>query len=368
MRSSLGLVRYLTGIVVLCVSLLSSAQATDIYRCKDGSGNTVFQDMPCEGGDTPVISWSGSKSAAPGISSSTQPLPPSVSAPPLPVVSGQEAVDAALHGGKHFFWRATKAGQGTLYLLGSIHFGRPEMYPLPEVIREAFTRADALVVELNALAMNPMVMAQSFAAKGMYLNGGSLRQDVDAQTWERLNRMAGRVGLSVDMINMQKPWMAAMTLGAMSVKQAGFSENLGIDMHFLTQAKDRMPIIELESMAFQADLLSGLPMDAQLVMLADTLRILDEGPAYYQRMLDAWQSGKAAALEGLMAESLSGNSAAEYLHKVMLDDRNVTMATKLKTFAAKGQDYFVVVGAAHLVGPKGLVALLRQQGYEVEQL
>ncbi len=360
----------IAALVMLLLVSLSPVQATDIYRCKDGAGNTVFQDLPCEGGDTPVISWSGSRSAAPGISSGKEPLPPLSAAPAVQGRASSQAVPAAVSDGgdKHFFWQATKKGHGTLYLLGSIHFGRPEMYPLPAVIRDAFARSDALVVELDALNMNPMVMAQSFAAKGMYLDGGSLKGDVDNATWGRLTRVAADIGLAPEMLAMQRPWMAAMTLGAMSVKRAGFSEGLGIDMHFLKQARGKLQVIELESMAMQAQLLSSLPLDSQLAMLADTLRILEEGPAYYQRMVDAWQHGEVAALEGLVAESLSGDSAAAHLHKVMLDERNAGMVAKLTALSSRGQSHFVVVGAAHLIGSSGLVEMLRRQGYLVEQL
>ncbi len=366
MQSYINSIRFVVGVVLLTIVSAVSVQAIDIYRCKDDAGHTIFQDLPCEGGDTSIISWSGSKSAAPGISSNNAAIPAAFSSAEN-TPARESAPEAAVVGKKHFFWRATKVNHGVLYLFGSVHFGRAEMYPLPKVVLDAFAQSDALVVEVNALNMDPMVLAQSFAARGIYVDGGSLREDVDTATWQRLGRLARELGLSVEMMNMQKPWMAAMTLGAMSVKRAGFSESLGIDMHFLKQAKDKMTIVELESMAFQAELLSSLPLDSQRVMLADTLRILDEGPSYYQRMLDAWQNGKVAALEGVMSESLSGSTAAEHLNKVMLEDRNVAMVAKLTALSVGRQRHFVVVGAAHLVGPRGLVEMLRHQGYVVEQ-
>ncbi len=339
--------------------IVSPVAASEIYRCQTSDGQTVFQDLPCEGEAKPVISWSGSKSATRGISSSSD-VPV---APPSTKADSIQATAAA----RHLFWRAESGSGATLYLLGSIHFGRDDMYPLPGVISTAFQKSDALVVELDALSMDPMAAAQSFAANGMYGGGGSLREELGEEIWQRLARAADQLGVSASLLNMQKPWLAAMTLSGLSVRQAGFDETLGIDMHFLKLAQGRLPVIELEGMAYQAQLMASLPADAQRAMLTDTLRILEQGANYYQRMVDIWRSGDVAGLAKLIGESLSGNAAAEQLNRVILDDRNVAMVDRLKELAARGGTYFVVVGAAHLVGPRGVAALLNAQGYSVKQ-
>ena len=302
MRLKRKKIQALLGLYVFLGLLLSPALATDIFRCKDDAGNTTFQDVPCEGGDTPVISWSGSKSATQGLSSSSK--TDLRSAAGLDRTSENIPVkNEAITQGKHFFWRTKTRDNGNIYLLGSIHFGKPEMYPLPSVITDAFQQSDALVVEMDALNVNQALMAQTFAAAGMYMGSGSLQEDLNSETWRRMNRIAASVGLSPEMMNLQKPWLASMTLGTLSIKRAGFHEDKGIDMHFLKQAQGKMPIIELEGMAYQAELMGTLPLDSQIVMLSDTLRILEEGEPYYQRMLNAWKNGKVAALEGLIQES-----------------------------------------------------------------
>ena len=342
---------------LLIALIVSPVAASEIYRCQTSDGQTVFQDLPCEGEAKPVISWSGSKSATRGISSASD-------VPAAPPSNKADSIQAAA---RHLFWRAESGSGATLYLLGSIHFGREDMYPLPGVIRTAFQKSDALVVELDALNMDPMAAAQSFAANGMYGGGGSLREELGEEIWQRLVQAAEQLGVSASLLNMQKPWLAAMTLSGLSVRQAGFDETLGIDMHFLKLAQGKLPVIELEGMAYQAQLMASLPADAQRAMLTDTLRILEQGANYYQRMVDIWRSGDVVGLEKLIGESLSGNAAAEQLNRVILDDRNVAMVDRLKELAAQGGTYFVVVGAAHLVGPRGIVASLKGQGYSVRQ-
>src|SRR3569833_4420418 len=70
-------------------------------------------------------------------------------------VPGAAAADAEAPAARRYlFWRASSPGS-TVYLLGSIHIGRPEMYPLSSAIDQAFARADALVVEADVTAIDP---------------------------------------------------------------------------------------------------------------------------------------------------------------------------------------------------------------------
>jgi len=222
------------------------------------------------------------------------------------------------------------------------------------------------MVELNPLALNPAAI-QMMAASSLYQGGRTLEDDVDAQTWERLLRSFQALGMPVQFIASQKPWMAAMTLSALSAKQRGLSEGLGIDMHFLQQAQGSKEIVELESMEMQTRLLAELPVSAQVAMLEDALRILEEKNDYFDDMINVWKTGDVEGMNRLIAESLDDGEASEALAKSMLDDRNRNMMKKISHQSGQGGTAFVVVGAAHLVGPDGLVELMRQAGYQVIQ-
>jgi len=55
------------------------------------------------------------------------------------------------------------------------------------------------------------------------------------------------------------------------------------------------------------------------------------------------------------------------VYEKLLYERNNTMATRIEGFLKAGGRYFVVVGAGHLVGKKGIIELLKKKGYPVEQ-
>ncbi|MBI3772039.1 MAG: TraB/GumN family protein [Gammaproteobacteria bacterium] len=309
-----------------------------VFRCVE-SGRVVFQDQPCTWPKVGVATEKSAPTAAPAVATDKN---------------------------RTLFWRLDR-GQTRFYLLGSIHFGRAEMYPLPAPIMQAFAAADALVVEINMTAIDPFQVAQLFAVSGMYPPGESLRQHLDEVSWQRLVKAMAKLGAPEQLVTMQKPWLAALTLESLSIKQAGYNEELGVDLYFLNQAAGKKKIIELESAAKQAELLAGLSETAQLAMLRDSLRVMDDSKEYYQRMLSAWSQGNGAALEDLMDESFGVTAGEKEIETVLMTARNKGMTEGLERLAKQGGTYFVVLGAGHFVGHDGIVEQLKQKGFAVQQ-
>ena len=81
--------------------------------------------------------------------------------------------------------------------------------------------------------------------------------------------------------------------------------------------------------------------------------------------MEAWRRGDAEKLQHLMKASLADFPA--FADRI-LDARNRNWLPKIERDLRSGHTYFVIVGAAHLGGPNGLLALLRSHGYQIEQL
>jgi uncharacterized protein YbaP (TraB family) len=56
------------------------------------------------------------------------------------------------------------------------------------------------------------------------------------------------------------------------------------------------------------------------------------------------------------------------MYEKLLYTRNKNMVSKITEYLQTHETYFVIVGAGHLVGERGIVELLRKRGYLVEQL
>ena len=284
----------------------------------------------------------------------------------LPPALAQQAPSAEAP--RHFLWRMSRPGEQG-YLLGSIHFGTEDLYPMPAPIEQAFADSSVLAVEVNLLDIDPGALSRRVLTDGMYPSlGNNLRHHVRPETWALLEQVAAQSGMPIEYLQQQKPWMAAMTLVQMVARREGYREDLGIDLHFLLRARgEGKPIRQLETLDQQLSLFDGLSGHEQDTFLFQTLRDMERGPVFFADMFDAWRRGDAGRLDALMNESLHFEGA-ERLYHLMLTDRNHAMAGGIQALLEQGGTPFVVVGAGHMGGPDGLLRLMSERGYDIEQL
>ncbi len=269
--------------------------------------------------------------------------------------------------GHHLLWKVT-GPRGTAYLVGSIHFGTPDMYPLPAEMTRAYEASQALVVEVNLMALDPTQMTQIVAAKALYRDGTTLSKVLTPQTWKELDKVLKKFGTSAQIVEHQKPWFVSMTLTSLALRRFGFNEDLGIDNHFMKLANNNKPIIGLETFQQQLDFLDGFSITEQEQMLKETFEDIDKGTEFLADTLRAWRTGNAQQVDDLMNEELrNGGDADKHMYQVLVADRNVAMVDKLERLLKRGGSYFVVLGAAHFVGKDGIVELLKAKGYQVQQ-
>ncbi len=281
------------------------------------------------------------------------------SAPP-----GSETVPAS--GETHFLWHAFSP-QGELYLLGSLHFGTPAMYPLPAAVMAAFRASEALVVEVNMLQVDAHVAAREMLRAGTLPRGTSLETILDAPTFAKLRQAAKDLAVPVETLERQEPWLAAMTLSVLALQKGGFDPALGIDRFFLQQAQGVKPVFELESLSQQLEMLDGLDPSVQQAMLGQALNEYEQGAAYFDTLLSYWQRGDSGGLAQLVEESMGNTEEGKALYDAFLTQRNVRMMEALLTMMEEDRVLFVVVGAAHLAGEQGIIEMLRRKGFRIQQ-
>jgi uncharacterized protein len=262
-------------------------------------------------------------------------------------------------------WRA-RIGPSTLHFLGSVHVARAELYPLDARIEAAFAASDVLVLELELNQATQLQAAQRMLELGQLPPGVKLRDVIARQTWQLLEQAEQRRGLNTFGLRGFKPWFVALALTTQALAKEGFSADQGIDEHFRKAAEGRLRIEALETVDEQMSLFTGLTPEASELLLRQTLEELD----HYGEQLDAsfslWQRGDAAQLDQLLLEPL--RSTYPDLFAKLFAERNQRMLTRLKRLAETPGQFFVVVGAGHLVGAGGIVDLLRAQGIVAEQL
>ena len=264
-----------------------------------------------------------------------------------------------------------------IYLLGSIHVATEDMYPLPDYVLDAYDSCDALAVECDIIAAEKDMGLAMEMAKSMVLTDGTRISDhISAETYEKAVEILEENNTYYSALDMYKPVMWYSLISSLAMEQAGVDVSLGIDRYFLKDAKKQdKPILEVESVQEQYDILGGMSMELQALMLEETVAYYGN-PMYsmsVKAMCNAWATGDEDGLLNMMntdVDALPPEQAAllKEFNDTLEGQRNVNMTDFAVESLELGGSVFIVVGAAHVLGEDGMAAVLAEAGYTVERI
>jgi uncharacterized protein YbaP (TraB family) len=267
---------------------------------------------------------------------------------------------------KSFLWKV-QSSRSTVYLLGSIHFLKEEVYPLNQAIENAYESSDTLVVEANINELGNLDL-KMLADRAFYKTNDDIEKHVSPETYRLIEKERKTLGMPAEIIRMQKPWFLALSFQAMELVRLGYDPQHGVDYHFLRRAQGKKTILELESLDEQLGLLSAFSDKEQEQFLLYTLRTLSSMDSQVGSMVRAWTSGDAQAMESIISDAAVHDASITPVIRKLFDERNVKMTSRIEGYLNSNGRHFVIVGAGHLVGKRGLVELIKSKGYVVEQL
>ncbi|TQV73442.1 TraB/GumN family protein [Exilibacterium tricleocarpae] len=266
-------------------------------------------------------------------------------------------------------WRvSSQTSAGQVYLLGSIHFGHPSLYPLPPPVMDAYHDAEALAVELDLEAVDPHHAARLMQAQGRYPAGVTLRDTLGPPTWQRLRQVCEDLGVDVERFLQVKPWLVAVQLVSLQMLQTDYRKELGVDRHFLRLARGEKPILELETLEEQLAIFGQFSDREQYVFLKQTLDAHERGQAHLDIIAAGWRAGDREALAATVLAAFDSEDVGARLYRLVFSERNARMASAAVGFLARNERVFMVAGVGHMLGEEGIVARLDRAGYRVEQV
>lgn len=278
--------------------------------------------------------------------------------------AGQDASRDAVSpdaAGELFLWRLHTADT-TMHFLGSFHIATEAVYPLDKRINRAYEKSETLVLEVNLNAEMNLATQQHILQQSMFPDGETLQDHLAPDLYDRILRLVNEYGLASEQVVRFKPWALESALLLLEMQQYGYNPTFGIDMHFLERAAaDGREILGLETVREQIELLDGMPLAEQVKSLEYSIREMKRLHTQINELLTAWKEGRLGLFEEMLVFDLE--SGSEYLYDVLLRQRNESWRDRIIEMVEAGGNYFVVVGAAHLVGPDNLIALLRDSGY-----
>jgi uncharacterized protein YbaP (TraB family) len=271
-------------------------------------------------------------------------------------------VVASAQAPKHLLYRVRGPHGATVYLLGSVHLLTPEAGKLPAVVDTAFARAKTIAFETSIDSLQ--MRALEIAALARLPDGTTLKSVLSPAAAQHTDSILNLYGLRLDRVAAFKPWFVDLLMTQLVLQKSGFQADYGVDMQLNARAREAgKPVIGLESVDFQMHLFDSLSPSDQERMLMQA-KGPTETAAQLTAMKDAWLSGDAARLDSLLNDS---GASAGY-DETFVYRRNRSWIPAIEKLINGADDALVVVGAAHLVGSKGVVQLLRDKGYVVDQL
>jgi len=256
-----------------------------------------------------------------------------------------------------------------VYLFGSIHVGKKEMYPFSKTINDAFNQSQHLVLEVDML--NPKILV---AVASMYLNGTlpnkqTLEDLLTEDDMKKLQLALKDFKIPYYSVKNLKPWLIGMNLQLLAFTSKDFKPELGVDIHFAQRAlRSKKKVLELESASEQFAYFDGLTMKQQISFLIGSLEQASNGQEIVTKMVALWQQGKQKEFSDLILGEMTGSEEDQFFYDIFLKNRNVKMADKIADFVETGNSYFVVVGAAHYIGEDSIIEYLKKKGLEVKQV
>jgi uncharacterized protein YbaP (TraB family) len=252
-----------------------------------------------------------------------------------------------------------------IFLLGSLHVLKSSAYPLAAEIDRAYASSQRLVFETDLGAMMDPAIQAKMMELGVYPEGQDLFQNISGTTRINIEKKLKDLGLPPAYFSRFKPWFLAVTLTTLELQRLGFNPLYGIDFHFYTKATaDEKELAYLESVEYQLNLLGKMNAQDQKSFLSQTLKDLDISAQLAGDMMTAWQNGDADKLYALLFKSFEDHPGIE---DRLLTRRNKDWIQRIEKMLKEPQNTMVIVGAGHLIGPEGLVELLKKEGYAVKQ-
>lgn len=284
-------------------------------------------------------------------------------------------------------WKATH-GENTLYLLGTQHMDRGNLYPFHKSLRNAITSAEEVILELD---LNDMEGMTEFVAMQMYGEGDCLKNHLSDETYALTVEAFSLVGLDEETVKFYKPWALANTLTSLMANESDSTDTtaMAIDLYVNALATNGgIPVTGAESYALQGNIFDTLSEEYQDQYLAasgqlflatisgeeaeadpEAMEAAEEQERLLNGMMDAWQTGDAAGFERVYGKGDIVSSDDELSVRLFTDRDPGMIAVAKRYLEQEGQHtYFMAVGAGHMVDPGGIITGLKDLGFAVEYL
>jgi uncharacterized protein len=272
-----------------------------------------------------------------------------------PLVESHSSIEDVRHS-QGLLWKISKGNRETSYLFGTIHVSDTEITTLPDVVDKALHESDQFVMEAIPDIEQMLLLSQMM----FFSDGQRLSEYIDDPVYEKTKEILSAYHLGPDAVSIMKPWAAFLMMNYPP------DQGQPLDLVLLSLAQQNgAAVAGLESLKEQGEIFNQLSLDEQVKLLTDTVCHYDIVEEDFTAMKSFYLKRDLGGLYNY-AQRYSMNNEPVYkkLMQKLIIDRNNAMVERMQPMLEKGKS-FIAIGAMHLTGEKGVLALLEKQGYRV---
>jgi uncharacterized protein len=258
-------------------------------------------------------------------------------------------------------WKVEAQGVAPSYVFGTAHVADPRVTRLPEPVRAAFDSATSFAMEVT---LNKPF--EEYGKRMVYTGKRNLPAALGQRLYDQIAPVALKAGVPREVLPHLRPWAVLFVLTS---PRDDPSKVLDHQLYLRARAQKK-PVYELETVAESFAPFANLSESDQIVLLRDALEHHARIPEIHQRVIETYLKGDLAALMRMTEEGI-GDGPKSKLHRFVLmrlnDERNVNMARRMDVLAKRG-GAFMALGALHLYGEQGVLALLEKRGHRLTRV
>jgi len=265
---------------------------------------------------------------------------------------------------KGLLWRISKAEIAPSHVFGTIHLADPRVLDIPDPVSRALARSRRYYAE----SFQGEREAMRFFEAGQFEDGRRLKPLIGAEAYAQLVGILNERQVPEDVVARLKPWAA---LANVTVTPEDY-EKVTLDQKLVELARARkLRVLGLEGVEEQISVFDRIPLDTQVALLKHALSHRDDLASLIEPTIQAWMNRDLAGIHSSSARAAERYpEVAEHyriLFERVVEDRSIVMAHRLFVPLREG-GAFIAVGANHLYGAGGMLALIEKQGYRVERV
>ena len=262
-------------------------------------------------------------------------------------------------------WKVQK-DTSVMYLGATFHMLRETDYPLPSEFGKAYKASEIVVFETDIGKLQEPSTRQKLLAQFMYADGSTIDKHLSARTYGELSAYCKSNGIPLEAFKQLKPSLLIVTLTAMELMKLGVTQR-GVDLFFYGLANEDRKIVKgFETVEEQINYLVSMADGNEDDFVTYSINDMKNVKQQFESLANAWRKGDAEKIDEYIVAEL--RTKLPHVYKKLFTDRNSKWLPMIEAYMNTPETEFILVGAGHLVGSEGIIALLRKKGYTVDKL